>query len=117
MAKSLMDYIFRWLGLRFLPKEDSYADDTFRSEPVITTMPAAPVTPATAPVGVAVGAYTNGHTNGNGHHQHVAGGIELMASVAKMQEDAPPCSECGMIMVRAGACYRCDNCGATSGCG
>jgi len=34
-----------------------------------------------------------------------------------MQEDAPPCSECGMIMVRAGACYRCDNCGATSGCG
>lgn len=116
MAKSLMDYIFRWLGLRFLPKEDSYAEETFRGEPVETAV----VSPAPSPAPVAVAAATNGHTNGytngNGHH-HVAGGIELLQSVAKMQEDAPPCSECGMIMVRAGACYRCDNCGATSGCG
>jgi ribonucleoside-diphosphate reductase alpha chain len=33
------------------------------------------------------------------------------------QTDAPPCSNCGWIMTRAGACYRCDNCGTTSGCG
>jgi ribonucleoside-diphosphate reductase alpha chain len=33
------------------------------------------------------------------------------------QEDAPPCSTCGSIMVRAGACYKCANCGTTSGCG
>jgi len=32
------------------------------------------------------------------------------------QEDAPPCSTCGSIMVRSGACYKCTNCGTTSGC-
>jgi len=32
------------------------------------------------------------------------------------QADAPPCHECGAIMIRNGACYACVNCGATSGC-
>ena len=32
------------------------------------------------------------------------------------QEDAPPCTTCGSIMVRSGACYKCANCGTTSGC-
>jgi ribonucleoside-diphosphate reductase alpha chain len=32
------------------------------------------------------------------------------------QEDAPPCSTCGSIMIRNGSCYKCANCGTTSGC-
>jgi hypothetical protein len=32
------------------------------------------------------------------------------------QEDAPPCSTCGSIMIRSGSCYKCTNCGTTSGC-
>jgi ribonucleoside-diphosphate reductase alpha chain len=32
------------------------------------------------------------------------------------QSDAPSCSDCGSIMIRNGACYKCHNCGATSGC-
>ena len=32
------------------------------------------------------------------------------------QQDAPPCPDCGCIMVRNGACYKCMNCGSTSGC-
>jgi ribonucleoside-diphosphate reductase alpha chain len=32
------------------------------------------------------------------------------------QQDAPPCHECGAIMVRNGSCYKCNNCGSTSGC-
>jgi ribonucleoside-diphosphate reductase alpha chain len=32
------------------------------------------------------------------------------------QSDAPTCSDCGSIMIRNGACYKCHNCGATSGC-
>ena len=32
------------------------------------------------------------------------------------QEDAPPCSTCGSIMIRSGSCYKCGNCGTTSGC-
>jgi len=32
------------------------------------------------------------------------------------QADAPSCSDCGSIMIRNGACYKCPNCGGTSGC-
>ena len=37
-------------------------------------------------------------------------------STIQNQEDAPPCSTCGSIMIRSGACYKCSNCGNTSGC-
>ena len=37
-------------------------------------------------------------------------------STIQAQEDAPPCSTCGSIMIRSGACYKCANCGTTSGC-
>jgi ribonucleoside-diphosphate reductase alpha chain len=37
-------------------------------------------------------------------------------STIQNQEDAPPCSTCGSIMIRSGACYKCGNCGNTSGC-
>ena len=33
-----------------------------------------------------------------------------------MQADAPACANCGWIMTRSGTCYRCENCGSTSGC-
>ena len=32
------------------------------------------------------------------------------------QPDAPLCQSCGSLMVRSGVCYKCMNCGATSGC-
>jgi ribonucleoside-diphosphate reductase alpha chain len=65
---------------------------------------------------------TNGHaapvkaaTNGNG-----AGTVTLSLGTTnvafKIQEDAPSCAECGSIMVRNGSCYKCLNCGSTSGC-
>ncbi len=38
------------------------------------------------------------------------------AAAIQNQEDAPPCSMCGSIMVRSGSCYKCANCGSTSGC-
>jgi ribonucleoside-diphosphate reductase alpha chain len=54
-------------------------------------------------------------SNGNG-----SGTVTLSlgkANVAfKIQEDAPSCAECGSIMVRNGSCYKCLNCGSTSGC-
>lgn len=94
IAKSVLDYIFRWMALKFLPndqlpeEEKSMANGHHHAPP--------PAMSGTHHV------HTNG-TNGNG--------------VAALQEDAPPCSDCGAIMVRAGACYRCLNCGTTSGCG
>ena len=39
------------------------------------------------------------------------------AAAKKMQSDAPACNQCGNIMIRSGACYKCDNCGNQGGCG
>ena len=43
-------------------------------------------------------------------------GKKSQFSSMQNQEDAPPCTTCGSIMVRSGACYKCPNCGTTSGC-
>jgi len=43
-------------------------------------------------------------------------GAAAPTSTFQNQADAPPCSECGSLMVRSGSCYKCHNCGATSGC-
>ena len=45
-----------------------------------------------------------------------AGAAKAPFSTIQNQEDAPPCSTCGSIMIRSGACYKCSNCGNTSGC-
>jgi ribonucleoside-diphosphate reductase alpha chain len=43
--------------------------------------------------------------------------VATISSVTSLyQQDAPPCPDCGAIMIRSGACYKCLNCGAVSGC-
>jgi ribonucleoside-diphosphate reductase alpha chain len=70
---------------------------------------------------------SNGHANGhsNGHANGASkpsngGGISLNLGGTKVafatQADAPSCMDCGSIMVRNGSCYKCLNCGSTSGC-
>ena len=88
IAKSIVDYVFRWMALRFLPEDERPA---------------------------AVGASA---VNGNEIEPESpsANLSERERAVYVAQADAPPCSECGEIMVRNGACYVCVNCGATSGC-
>ena len=45
-------------------------------------------------------------------------GSETSSNVTFLQQqDAPPCADCGSIMIRNGTCYKCLNCGSTSGCG
>jgi ribonucleoside-diphosphate reductase alpha chain len=108
MAKSLIDYIYRWLASRFLDAEDQEAVGIVRREVVppvqtateIAKTPGLPASEAPTPVA----------DNGNGH---VAPTQRLTFVV---NADAPACSECGSITVRSGACYKCMNCGATTGC-
>jgi len=114
IAKSIIDYIFRYLGSKFLGREaaeangvhvrpetgemglkDGSAPGAMRSAPPI------PVTFVPGPSGSA------GSGTGQGSHAPIA---------FRPDEDAPPCPDCGSIMVRNGACYKCMNCGATSGC-
>ncbi len=114
IAKSIVDYIFRWLAARFLPLEEREALGVLTRDPVSAEAtpalggPPAPaglvaLGPAAAPVGTAAPTHVPGK-------QHVAG------QAFWNQEDAPSCADCGALMVRSGACYKCMNCGATSGC-
>ncbi len=103
MAKSITDYIFRWLGIKFLghrPANADIAEDELGSA-AGDSLPELEKTetPAEQSNGRSVGA----------------------AAVADSQQestasDAPPCAECGSVMVPNGSCYRCANCGSTSGC-
>jgi len=117
IAKSIIDYIFRYLGAKFLGREaaeangvhlkpetgeagsrDGSAAGALRPTPPIPVM----FVPGPSGPGGAAGSGT-----GEGSHAPFA---------FRPDEDAPPCPDCGSIMVRNGACYKCMNCGATSGC-
>jgi len=86
-AKSVMDYIFRWLALKFLPSD----------------------VPAPTKSLEDVAAMAAGASRG-------AALMDEEHRVYSTQSDAPPCPDCGMIMVRNAACYRCVNCGLSYGC-
>ena len=103
IAKSITDYIFRWLSLKFLPSEDG--------------MPVAAkeLTPGAAPAAPRLKASTTTVAT-------TAVSAPVIAVPAQddspflAQADAPPCPNCGSITVRNGACYKCLNCGTTTGC-
>jgi len=109
IAKSVMDYLFRWLASKFLDQEDRARVGVVEAPEDGTTQPLLP------------GLLTNGVANGRADaHKH--GSLYATAPTAeerfpfRLQEDAPSCAECGALMIRNGACYKCLNCGATSGC-
>src|SRR5207248_3059901 len=99
-AKSIMDYIFRWLQLRFLTGQQQLLFENLRPKPAAlgpqpedvgrAPSPAMPVT----------------------NSVHAADALSSIIDLG----DAPTCSFCGSIMVRNGSCYKCMNCGSTSGC-
>ena len=67
------------------------------------------------------GANANGHANGHALRAEpiAAGGVELGGGpkvAFSVSADSPSCADCGSIMVRNGSCYKCLNCGSTSGC-
>jgi ribonucleoside-diphosphate reductase alpha chain len=94
IAKSLVDYIFKWLGSKFLTAEEKQAIGVIARDNS-SNAPA----PVTEQVVVAK-----------------ADGGASQKVTFQMSTDAPACHECGSIMVRSAACYKCLNCGATSGC-
>jgi len=103
IAKSITDYIFRWLSLKFIPSEDGVPA---AKEMTPGVAPAAPRLKA-AERTVAATSVTSAPV------------IALPAredSPYLAQADAPPCPNCGSITVRNGACYKCLNCGTTTGC-
>ena len=99
IAKSIIDYVFRWLGLKFVPQSEVLAEGD-------------------ESLGDQLAQPQQLHPYGDDINQEEnAQRLEAREKhVAAMQSDAPACHECGAIMMRNGTCYRCLNCGATSGC-
>jgi ribonucleoside-diphosphate reductase alpha chain len=184
IAKSIVDYIFRWMGSRFLPPEDratlGLIDRSATAESSVQPLnlglggtgaagsggagssgiasgaaapqpAAAPASPPSGTTAVAApdsGAQStpparegsterplsasspafgspngngSGKSNGNGNGtaaRNTLGSLGIGKSQVTFtsQADAPSCAECGSIMVRNGSCYKCLNCGSTSGC-
>jgi ribonucleoside-diphosphate reductase alpha chain len=94
IAKSVMDYVFRYLGQRFLHGESEVMDEQ------------------------EISAEASGLTRSEPPRPAVAGGSGAAPTPYGIvnQSDAPGCPDCGSIMIRSGTCYKCPNCGVTSGC-
>jgi ribonucleoside-diphosphate reductase alpha chain len=101
-AKSLMDYIFRWMALKFLPKD---------AQPQETASVATPNGIEAAHAAKLASQFTE--ASGAPAERQV---LQPQLAGVIHEDDAPSCPDCGAIMVRNGSCYRCMNCGATSGC-
>jgi ribonucleoside-diphosphate reductase alpha chain len=123
IAKSLVDYIFRWLALKFLPVEDLMNVGLNDLDSVINHK--SPLENLTNFKN------TNEQANNTTAPENIVKpeeekafqqtSIDLSSPddskvTFDMQADAPVCGVCGSIMVRNGACYKCLNCGGTSGC-
>ncbi len=101
-AKSIVDYIFRWMATKFMSPDAQYrAGVNMKEEPVAADAPKAEAQAVVSAPKVEAEVKSSR-------------GSEFAA--IQNQEDAPPCSTCGSIMIRSGACYKCANCGTTSGC-
>src|SRR5687767_10440216 len=119
-AKSIVDYIFRWLATKFLSPEAQFHVGVNVKEPASAEAPAGK--PATASSDVTsdsssdvVSAFRR--TSAKAGEPTAAPKTKFSEFAAmRNQEDAPPCSTCGSIMIRSGSCYKCANCGTTSGC-
>jgi ribonucleoside-diphosphate reductase alpha chain len=94
-ATSVMDYLFRWLGSKFVKDENESSEEA---------KPAEETAPEPSPMVVV------DHTKSN-----VRVGSAKPYSFL-VRTDAPTCPECGSIMVPNGSCHKCINCGTTSGC-
>jgi ribonucleoside-diphosphate reductase alpha chain len=89
IAKSITDYIFRWLEMKYLGKRGEASEEKAPTEMT------------------------------NVERQKIERQRQMqrdMNVTFELQQDAPSCSTCGSIMIRNGSCYKCQNCGETSGC-
>jgi ribonucleoside-diphosphate reductase alpha chain len=93
-VSSVLDYIARWLGGRFISSDYLKLSGEHAA--------AAPASANSAMLESMLAAMSAGNTGS--------------AKPRDAHEGAPACSECGMLMVPNGACYKCENCGSTSGC-
>jgi ribonucleoside-diphosphate reductase alpha chain len=106
MASSLMDYIFRWLALQHLETEKHPVGR--KLSPPLQQGPSTAAQINNPSYDAEVMASASAAKSG----ESIASQVESFVR----ETDAPACPVCGFMMVRNGACHKCENCGATSGC-
>ncbi len=141
-AKSLVDYIFRWMGMQFIPgyreanspkREQASGGLSLSPEPgnrmgdgstepssghrLAVDRPRASIHRGETPNVDSKSATTEVAASMLASNDDSAMGMQLTLSIAmESMGDAPPCDVCGTITVRSGTCYKCMNCGASMGC-
>lgn len=145
-AKSIVDYVFRWLGMTFLeefrkanmPARPEVKGDSPAPRTLVKAVPEAVKDDASSEPGRVdqasstdgkrpIGAFIPDSRGGNGDGIRAAAATEVKGRLAARvervdqqfshyQEDAPACDVCGSITVRNGNCYKCYNCGSSLGC-
>ena len=108
-AKSIIDYVFRWLASKFLSTDAQYDAGVNVGQGAAAEASATEAQEAPQQLPLAGEAEERAAPAGR-----KPGAGERYA--IQNDEDAPPCASCGAIMIRNGACYKCVNCGNTSGC-
>jgi ribonucleoside-diphosphate reductase alpha chain len=126
-AKSMPDYIMRWLASRFI--DDT---DTLEELGILTQEVRAKQEAETSQLGLGISTDTAGPANGggNGHSKGRNGGSKPVAAAEALTETppvrpakmaggdlGPACDQCGGMMQRTGSCYTCSSCGNNTGCG
>ena len=132
-AASIIDYVFRWLALQFIPgyREANVASRT-QPELALPGLPdevskkkinrPVPDLPLSEDTDILIQPAARGpEGNGNGHGDPAAAAVGRVVSplsqqLGRFQSDAPTCPNCGHVAVRNGACYKCLNCGESLGC-
>ncbi|MEY4744260.1 MAG: hypothetical protein RL272_205, partial [Candidatus Parcubacteria bacterium] len=119
IAKSIVDYLFRWMAIKFLSPEEQRAlgvnmDVATLGETGDKDVAASANVPPTAALDPANAAGAAQMSIGDSiDRAKTANALTMSFDVSS---DAPACDTCGAIMVRSAACYKCLNCGSTSGC-
>src|SRR5256886_2392893 len=114
-AKSIVDYVFRWLGNRFLSEPERAALGLVRTTEVADATPQLELLNRVVQLATPEVPEANGIKNGNGHATAPVSDAPTYRRL-NSTPDAPPCPRCGWLTVRSGTCHKCENCGETTGC-
>jgi len=101
-ATSVMDYLFRWLGAKFL-RSETEGEGSEEAKPAADSSPVSTSVPVTSSQVVVIDQTASKNSSASPY-------------AFLVRTDAPTCPECGSIMVPNGSCHKCTNCGTTSGC-
>jgi ribonucleoside-diphosphate reductase alpha chain len=126
-ASSITDYVFRWMAIKFIPgyreasapnrgQQELAMPGLLEEEKKQVNRPVSDLPISEDDVVELKASNGNGNGNGNGHHHGTKSVTSLSDAVAHFQQDAPTCPNCGNVVVRNGACYKCLNCGESLGC-